>query len=901
MESQYNNLLFCPRDLRSLYFPECINNTLSEYCVRTDNKKLLLILDGIDEVSNIEELCSFIPASDYLDEDVYILITCRTKDEIEKNRLLAEFIDNTIFESHMNFTRGTVTITQKEKNKIQIENAEYYDAFEQYAEAILCEQGGKINNINKQKLAESFEYRFSSISAYRKLCRISPVFRDRFVSDLFNVFMQQIEVNAPDTYIKQLKKILNTLVCAGEPITLRELAFLSGERYISYRLLGMMNDIGAFVKITRSSRGNCYELSHAQWEEAVRVLIPYGDIHFRKQCNELIAEMEMFFNEDNISLILEKNYEGELWLLKHILGIYNHNWKELKENWFEEIRIASVEDVIILLLQDQSFINNVGQSYCDKQDVSLKSLLQIIARDYFEALSHFDYDKAGIRGYRNYKKKGNVSLIRNLFENVYSNIYHNKKQDFLQSDVFDLSYDAAKLLSEYQAILSNDEVARVRNIILKHLYHAKTNSEYHEDGIEYLEVLFMIADLRKKGEKYKEAKENLIEIITLLRNAPSSNTQEAIILARSYAVLGTVYYYEKNNSELHMYLEANSILSRISNLISGEEYLKLRIWVLHLIGDTYNEQNKQDEAIKYWKQALAFSELLSKDSIAYKLNKLNKKIGEALLAEKKLSEAREYFECAYAICCEYDFDKIDILKDLITVFELMEDEQKVMQYKTIYQPLIEEKQKYADAYQEVLEILNHTEKGAKEKIPASTINMMMRLQNPNYGFRYDPSKSLDEQHVTKTARTILAIWFRDYWANDGQRDRIQEHEKRERIEYRFNIAQELSQFINPDIKNLETNSIKYSQACSEVFWILQYIPQNITRRIPVEIIMSIKSSRDMQYPINFNISGKNVYLQKTLEVFSFLINNYIPNYMDLLNEYREQIPEDFDLYEIFDE
>lgn len=82
LESQYNNLVSCAEDLRSLYFTECLNNTMGEYRVRTDKQKLLLIFDGIDEASDIGELCSFMPDPARLDEDVYVLLTCRTKQEM---------------------------------------------------------------------------------------------------------------------------------------------------------------------------------------------------------------------------------------------------------------------------------------------------------------------------------------------------------------------------------------------------------------------------------------------------------------------------------------------------------------------------------------------------------------------------------------------------------------------------------------------------------------------------------------------------------------------------------------------------------------------------------------------------------------------------------------------------
>ena len=76
--------------------------------------------------------------------------------------------------------------------------------------------------------------------------------------------------------------------------------------------------------------------------------------------------------------------------------------------------------------------------------------------------------------------------------------------------------------------------------------------------------------------------------------------------------------------------------------------------------------------------------------------------------------------------------------------------------------------KYANAYSEVLEILKYIPIEDYNKIPTNKIELFKTNANSDYSFNYDPNKSLDEQEVSKIAKGIIAILFRDYWATKTQ-------------------------------------------------------------------------------------------------------------------------------------
>ena len=89
--------------------------------------------------------------------------------------------------------------------------------------------------------------------------------------------------------------------------------------------------------------------------------------------------------------------------------------------------------------------------------------------------------------------------------------------------------------------------------------------------------------------------------------------------------------------------------------------------------------------------------------------------------------------------------------------------------------------KYAIAYSEVLEILKHIPISEYNKIPKEKINMFKKNASKEYKCNYIPSKTLTEQNVSKTAKGIIAILFRDYWATPEQKEKIIQKQKNDRI------------------------------------------------------------------------------------------------------------------------
>ena len=88
---------------------------------------------------------------------------------------------------------------------------------------------------------------------------------------------------------------------------------------------------------------------------------------------------------------------------------------------------------------------------------------------------------------------------------------------------------------------------------------------------------------------------------------------------------------------------------------------------------------------------------------------------------------------------------------------------------------------YANAYSEVLGILKFISKEDYDKIPESKIELFTVNSNKEYNFVYNPEKTLEEQNVSKRAKAIIGILFRDYWATEIQREKIIRKQKNDRL------------------------------------------------------------------------------------------------------------------------
>ena len=128
---------------------------------------------------------------------------------------------------------------------------------------------------------------------------------------------------------------------------------------------------------------------------------------------------------------------------------------------------------------------------------------------------------------------------------------------------------------------------------------------------------------------------------------------------------------------------------------------------------------------------------------------------------------------------------------------------------------------YAKAYTEVLEILKYFPEEEYKKIPVEKINFYKSNMDKDYKFTINPEIDLANQNISKEANAIIVSLYRDYYATEEQKVKINEildlNQKKEELEKRKKYNPDdifrNNQQLNRDIENLDTTTqlVKYKE------------------------------------------------------------------------------------------
>ena len=128
---------------------------------------------------------------------------------------------------------------------------------------------------------------------------------------------------------------------------------------------------------------------------------------------------------------------------------------------------------------------------------------------------------------------------------------------------------------------------------------------------------------------------------------------------------------------------------------------------------------------------------------------------------------------------------------------------------------------YAKAYTEVLEILKYFPEEEYKKIPVEKINFYKSNMDKDYKFTINPEIDLANQNISKEANDIIVSIYRDYYATEEQKVKINEildlNQKKEELEKRkkyhpddiFKNNEQLHK--NSEISDTSTQLVKYKE------------------------------------------------------------------------------------------
>lgn len=120
------------------------------------------------------------------------------------------------------------------------------------------------------------------------------------------------------------------------------------------------------------------------------------------------------------------------------------------------------------------------------------------------------------------------------------------------------------------------------------------------------------------------------------------------------------------------------------------------------------------------------------------------------------------------------------------------------------------------SYKEVLTYLSLLSPTELQKIPKEKLEIYVKYMDYSYEYKIDKNKPIQNQNMMAETKAILSNLFRDYFANDYQKQRILAKEKNDlqKIENikkeKYNPYKILEQRNESKVKNKELVVYKYS-------------------------------------------------------------------------------------------
>lgn len=92
------------------------------------------------------------------------------------------------------------------------------------------------------------------------------------------------------------------------------------------------------------------------------------------------------------------------------------------------------------------------------------------------------------------------------------------------------------------------------------------------------------------------------------------------------------------------------------------------------------------------------------------------------------------------------------------------------------------KENYAKAYTELIEILRNIPREDLNKVPKDVLKNYIENMDKNYTYKYDANLDFEEQEVSHLTQILIANLYIKYWADEAERQQIQDNEKKELYE-----------------------------------------------------------------------------------------------------------------------
>lgn len=140
-----------------------------------------------------------------------------------------------------------------------------------------------------------------------------------------------------------------------------------------------------------------------------------------------------------------------------------------------------------------------------------------------------------------------------------------------------------------------------------------------------------------------------------------------------------------------------------------------------------------------------------------------------------------------------------------------------------------EKTRKAKAYKESFVILSYVPKEDLLKIPKTVLEKISNNMDRDYDYNINPGKDFDDAEMLPETKALLALIFRNYWANEEQKELI---ERKRRLDSEILEAEKRKKYNSDIIFKNGTNSLnKFSNVENECIAMVEVKKKNVLQKM----------------------------------------------------------------------
>ena len=441
-------------------------------------------------------------------DNTYILITTRNP----KSEKLAPHITRAL--ENVQVT-DTMRVFADAKAENGAENHKVLKAYTTTKVKVL--DGSQMRSLTKKEADEMLKLcggTFLNLKLYAKLAESGIPVKELPALEskaLFERYLREIRKYYGDKLFDEAMTTLYAIVTAEEPLTLREVAWLSGDEFITPKLLSFLRDFGALLKTTRETgRGSLISPASERYREYIETMFP-----------EQRAELAAIFTDKLLHTDLEQykdkngNYtipDGLFYMAAYLPKVTDEISEELRNRvYIKDRERTDIYDCVTkseksrdrYVLKRRTKMGEVWSEYCEKVGWYEEQIRFIkIAGDSYWRIC--DYDKSlDVANRRIALCQQYLAEKKIVDENLLAAAYMNRGVTYGNIGKYGESLnDCGQCIAIREALREQDQLEDEDNLAAVYMNRGLTYwnmGKYEESLSDYNKCIAIEEDLYKQG------------------------------------------------------------------------------------------------------------------------------------------------------------------------------------------------------------------------------------------------------------------------------------------------------------------------------------------------------------------------------------------------------------------